>query len=126
MRTWMTQSVVQRANFRWIETDMNDYYPVSIYKSTTGQYTDDEIDDPCDPWSNIVEIPVPKDLILQWFRQEYNIDRDFDRLNKEFGYTEEDVDTDLRIWIYEESTCDETCELYDWLCKHNYFWKRLK
>ena len=125
MRNWMTETHIDNGNIRWVRIDMDDYYPVSIYKDTTGQYTDEEIDDPKNSEGNCVEIPVPKDLLMQWFRETWNIDRDYERMNKEFGYTEDDVISDLRTWIYEESTCDDTAELYGWLVAHNYNWKRL-
>lgn len=86
-------------------------YPVSIYKDTTGQYTDYECD-----IDNCVEIPVPEDLLIQWFM-------DSDCWNPKYSA---EILEDLYKWVYEESTCDETCDLYLWLCDHGYYWKRLK
>lgn len=108
---------VQLTNFIWetinekISTRKPVVYPVCIYKDTTGQYTDDE----CDA-DNCVEIPVPEDLLVQWFK-------DNDCWNQQ---TSAEILEDLYKWVYEESTCDETCDLYDWLRAHGYHWKRLK
>ena len=101
---------------------MEDYYGVGIWKDTTGQYTDEECDE-----DNYIEIPVPKDLLLAWFRETW----DYDRLLSdpeaiEFGLTEESVKHDFDVWYYEESTACDTDELYGWLCRHGYFWKRLE
>lgn len=120
MRTWMTATPWDRCGIHSVWIDMPDYYPVTIYKDTTGQYTDDE----CDR-DNCVEIPVPKQLLLQWFRKEWNIDRDFEHMNKEYGYTEADVLEDLKTWVYEESTADDSVNIYGWLMDHGYYWKRL-
>ena len=121
MKNWMTEIKVNYGTFTRVLVDMPDYYPVTIYKNTTGQYTDDEIDD------NIVEIPVPKDLILQWFTETWNYDKiDFtDPDVVWFGLTKDTVKEDLKIWLYEESTADDADGLYDWLVAHNYCWKRL-
>jgi hypothetical protein len=86
-------------------------YPISIYKDTTGQYTDDECD-----IDNCVDIPVPEDLLIQWFMDENCWNRQVSA----------EILEDLRKWVYEESTCDETCDLYRWLCGHGYHWKRLR
>lgn len=108
---------VQLTNFIWetiYEKTSNatkTVYPVSIYKDTTRQYTDDECD-----IDNCVEIPVPEDLLIQWFM-------DSNCWNQKVST---EILEDLRKWVYEESTCDETCDLYDWLCAHGYYWRRLK
>ena len=120
MRTWMTMTPVQRGGLRSVWIDMEDYYPISIYKDTTGQYSDYECD--CD---NCVEIPVPKDLLIQWFHDTWNIEEAFGKFG-ELGYNQEAFLRDVEVWVYEESTCDETEDLYYWLCQHGYFWKRLK
>ena len=76
---------------------MKDYLPIAIYCDTTNQYT-------------MVEIPVPADLLEQWWREKIN---------------RKGTDDDFTYWVFSESDCDMTIGLYDWLCEHNYFWKRL-
>ena len=127
MRTWMTETNVNYGTFTRVLIDMPDYYPVSIYKDTTGQYTDEEIDNPCELFSNIVEIPVPKDLLLQWFTETWNYDKiDFNDPDVVwFGLTKDTVKEDLKTFVYEESDCDDTVALYSWLVAHGYQWKRL-
>lgn len=105
--------------------DIEKMLPVSVYKDTTGQYTDEEIDDPCDPWSNIVEIPVPQDLLWQWYMECAEFDREQCPDDEPSGGWGDITVEDMLRWVWEESTCDETYALYDWLTAHNYFWKRL-
>lgn len=86
-------------------------YPVCIYKDTTHQYTDEE----CDA-DNCVEIPVPESLLVQWFMD-----------GKCWNQTvSAEILEDLRKWVYEESTCDDTCDLFNWLEQHGYCWRRLQ
>lgn len=107
----------QLTNFIWeticekTSTAAKTIYPISIYKDTTGQYTDDECD-----IDNCVEIPVPEDLLIQWFM-------DKNCWNQQASA---EILEDLCKWVYEESTCDDTCDLYHWLCAHGYYWNRLK
>lgn len=106
-------------------SDINKMLPVSIYKDSTGQYTDEEVYDPCDPWSNIMEIPVPQDLLWKWYMECAEFDREqCPEYEPEGGWGEITVEDMLR-WVWEESTCDETYGLYDWLIAHNYKWTRL-
>lgn len=92
---------------KWNSAVMYGYFPVPIYKDITGQYTDEECDE-----DNCVEIPVPDDLLWQWWSEE----------NPE---GEDSTPDDLSHWVYSESTCDDTIYLLDWLNAHGYFWKRL-
>lgn len=107
----------QLTNFIWetiyekTSTAESKVYPVCIYKDATGQYTDYECD-----MDNCVEIPVPENLLIQWFT-------DKNCWNQQVS---SEILEDLHRWVYEESTCDETCDLYNWLCAHGYYWKRLK
>ena len=109
-RTWMKVTEHHVHFGEWDVVEMPDYYPISIYKDTTRQYIDEE----CDR-DNCVEIPVPKDLIVQWLK-------DKSSWNQEVA---NEILEDLEKWIYSESTCDDTEDLYVWLTQHNYFWKRL-
>ena len=119
MRTWITKTPYSAYGVQCEHISMDGFFPISIYKDTTGQYTDEE----CDR-NNCVEIPVPKNLVIQWFHDTWNIEAAFGKFG-ELGYTEDEFLRDVYFWVYEESTCDETNDLYDWLCKHNYYWKRL-
>lgn len=107
----------QLTNFIWetiyekTSTAVRKVHPICIYKDVTGQYTDDECDE-----DNCVEIPVPEDLLVQWLM-------DSNCWNPQVSA---EILEDLHKWIYEESTCDDTCDLYHWLCHHGYCWKRLK
>ena len=91
----------------WLEG----YYPVSIYKDTTNQFSDEECDQ-----CNVVEIPVPKDLLFEWFMEDPER-RDF--------VAQFDAQNYILMWVFEESTCDDTVNLYGWLMEHGYFWRRL-
>jgi len=77
---------------------------VPVYADSTGQYIEEECD-----FDNCVNIPVPKDMMLQFF--------------EDIG--EPMTEDELNVWEWEESTCDDTIYLMDWLEKHNYNWKRL-
>ena len=116
---WMYTLHWTYAKKEWDQTVMFGFYPISIYKDTTGQYTDVECDD-----DNVVEIPVPIDLLWQWFVECAEFDREECCWTPEDGWCDLTRD-DLKKWVFEESTCDDTQNLYDWLCNHNYFWKRL-
>ena len=99
-------------NWNWTgkkydSVSMYGYFPVSVYKDTTNQYTDEECDE-----DNSVEIPVPEDLLWQWWTEGTDEEEDL-------------TPEDLRRWVYSESTCDDTTNLYYWLTQHGYFWKRL-
>ena len=99
--------------------DREKILPVPIYKDTTDQYTDEECDD-----DNCVEIPVPEDLLWQWYLECEEFDREQSCQEPEGGWAESTIE-DMYRWVWEESTCDETLDLYYWLTKHNYFWKRI-
>ena len=106
----------------WDTVIMPEYFPVSIYKDSTGQYTDEECDE-----DNCVEIPVPRPLLWKWWLECLEFDRsqpESKAYEPKDGWDEPTWD-DLSHWIYDESTCDDTYMLYEWLCNHNYFWKRL-
>ena len=96
------------------------YYPISVYKDTTGQYTDEECDE-----DNIVEIPVPADLLWQWWLECLEFDRDPRWNDEPEGGWDEPTRDDLNRWVYKEYTCDDTYMLIDWLKEHNYIWKRI-
>ena len=107
---------------KWDSVSMYGYFPVSVYKDTTNQYTDEECDE-----DNSVEIPVPKDLLWQWWCEGLEFDRsrpESKQYEPEDGWDEPTPD-DLVRWVHEESTCDDTTDLYYWLTQHGYFWKRL-
>ena len=113
-RTWM---IVTEKHSHFGDRDvvrMPDYLPVTIYADTTRQYSEEEIDEMMnDTWGQMMEIPVPENLLFQWW-----CDDQYD--NIETATREE-----FEKWFYEESTADDCDTLYSWLCKHNYFWKRL-
>ena len=96
--------------------DMPDYLPVTIYADTTKQYTEEEIEELQDSnWGQMIEIPVPRGLLKQWW---------YECGNSEDGW-DECTEHDFWKWFNEESTADDTDTLYDWLVAHNYCWKRL-
>ena len=110
-RTWMKEQENARGG---VDVYMPDYLPVTIYADTTRQYSEEEIDEMMnDTWGQMMEIPVPENLLFQWW-----CDDQYD--NIETATREE-----FEKWFYEESTADDCDTLYSWLCKHNYFWKRL-
>lgn len=111
---WMIQWTFKYGDETWDRVIMPGYYPVPFYKDITGMYTDEECDD-----DNCVEIPVPEDLLWEWFTTESNYSEDEDG---EAAYLTRD---DLVKWVYEESICDETIWLFEWLQDHKFFWKRL-
>lgn len=82
------------------------YLPVTIYADTTRQYSEEEIEEMMDKelWGQMIEIPVPEDLLKEWF---------------------DGTDEEFWRWFNDESTADDTDTLYDWLVAHNYTWKRL-
>ena len=95
--------------------------PVTIYKDTTRQYTDEECD-----IDNTIEIPVPFDLLFAWWNEQWD---NGDEFYAEFSGNGERIPQDVEgfiRWVNEESTADDTIDLYRWLIDHNYYWKRLK
>jgi len=100
--------------------DVEKMLPVGIWKDTTGQYSDEECDE-----DNMVTIPVPQDLLWQWYMENAEFDREqcADQ-EPEGGWAEITIEDMLR-WLWEEYTLDETDGLYYWLAQHNYYWKRL-
>ena len=126
MRTWMT---VEEKNGREY-VDMPDYLPVTIYADTTGLFTEQEIEEmetSSDLFSEMIEIPVPVDLLKQWWYDGLEFDREQGKLEgqkPEDGWGEV-TDKDFWRWYEEESTADDTNTLYDWLVDHNYLWRRL-
>lgn len=120
--SWMHNWHWKYGDKEWYTVIMPEYFPVSIYKDTTDQYTNGE----CDA-DNCVEIPVPEDLLWQWWIECLEFDRsqpEAEAYKPEDGWDEPTRD-DLIKWVYEESTCDDTQNLYCWLMQHNYYWKRL-
>lgn len=110
------------ADKEWDSVTMYGYFPVSVYKDSTMQYTDAECDE-----DNCVEIPVPEDLLWQWWCEGLEFDRsqpESKQYEPEDGWDEPTRD-DLVRWVYEESTCDDTIDLLEWLEDHGYYWKRL-
>ena len=105
MRTWMLVTE-HNSHFGDRETvEMPDYLPVTIYADTTRQFSEDEIEEMQNStWGQMIEIPVPEDLLKEWF----------DGTDEEFWQ-----------WFNEESTADDCDSLYGWLVAHNYTWKRL-
>ena len=120
MRTWIT---VKEKNGREY-VDMPDYLPVTIYADTTGQFTEEEIEQMQNSnWGQMIEIPVPADLLKQWWDDCLEFDREYGD-EPEDGWGEV-TDDDFWRWYKEESTADDCDSLYDWLVDHNYHWKRL-
>ena len=93
----------------------NEMWPVTIYKDTTGQYTEEECD-----LDNMIEIPVPPALLFQWWIEDLVNNKTY------WGNAWQDGDEEsFARWYKEESIADDADTLYSWLCDHNYFWKRL-
>ena len=106
MRTWMLVTE-HNSHFGDRETvEMPDYLPVTIYADTTGQYSENEIEEMMerDFWGQMIEIPVPENLFKEWF---------------------DGTDEEFWKWFNDESTADDTDTIYDWLVAHNYCWKRI-
>ena len=125
MRTWMTEKETERGR---IMVEMPDYLVVTIYADTVDQYTEEEIEElQNSPWGQMIEIPVPADLLKQWWFDCL----EFDRAQPESAYCmpedgwSECTDKDFWQWHNEESTADDCDSLYDWLVAHKYCWKRL-
>ena len=93
---------------------------VTIYTDTTGQYTDEEID----RWGNLLDIPVPEDLLWEWYKDCERFDREESCWVPDGGYTDSTYE-DFRKWYEEEYTADDVNSLYSWLVAHGYHWKRL-
>ena len=112
MSEWM-YNVMYNGDFGCVGCERTEYkfgyVPVTIYADTTRQYSEEEIEEMMNStWGQMMEIPVPKDLLFQWFND-----------HQPSTYEE------FEHWFYEESTADDCDTLYDWLCEHGYFWKRL-
>ncbi len=126
MRTWMIVTEKHSHFGDWDVVRMPDYLPVTIYKDTTDQYTEEEITEFIRSnlfFSEMVEIPVPNDLLKQWWYECLEFDRE--QGDEPEGGWAPVTDDDFLRWVWKESTADDTQNLYDWLCDHNYFWKRL-
>ena len=106
----------------WMEKEK--MLPVTIYKDRTEQYGEDEYY--CEyPLGDMVEIPVPEDLLWQWWCENLEFAREQCPEYKPDGGWQEPTKDDLYEWVYETSIADEADDLYDWLIDHNYYWKRL-
>lgn len=118
MRTWMTETETPSGR---IVIDMPGYLPVTIYADTTQQYTEEEIEELQDSsWGQMMEIPVPEDLLFQWWIDDLDSNElHWDKYKYESTYKE------FKRWFNEESTADDCDTLYGWLKNHNYNWKRL-
>ena len=125
-RTWMIVTENHAHFGDWDIVRMPDYLPVTIYKDTTDQYTEEEITEFIRSnlfFSEMVEIPVPNDLLKQWWYECLEFDRE--QGDEPEGGWAPVTDDDFLRWVWKESTADDTINLYDWLCDHGYFWKRL-
>lgn len=109
----------------WMKRE--DMLCVTIYADTTRQYSEEEIlEMENSDWGQMIEIPVPENLLKQWWFECLEFDRD-----PAFNNEPEDgwpicTEEDFKHWFVMESTADDCDTLYDWLVNHNYFWKRLK
>ena len=95
----------------------NNMVCVTTYASDTDLFTEEEIDELVNSvgyYTEMIDIPVPYDLLFQWFCT----------WAKDFHY--EPNKEDFERWLYLESTADDADGLYYWLKKHNYYWKRLE
>jgi len=123
MRIWMLVTE-HNSHFEDSETvEMPDYLPVTIYADTTGQYSEEEIEEMMerDFWGQMIDIPVPEDLLFQWWLD----DLDNNRLHLGKHAWQTGDYEEFQRWFHEESTADDTETLYHWLVAHNYNWKRL-
>lgn len=122
-RTWMTVTENHAHFGDWDTVRMPDYLPVTIFADSTGQYTEEEY---C--VDNLLEIPVPKDLLYQWWIEQWENGNKFYAEFTGDGLLPMD-ESGFLTWVWEESVADDTeldvDTLYDWLKRHNYFWKRL-
>ncbi len=121
-RPWIENWRFTYGDKTWDTVIVPGYSPVPIYKDSTMQYTDEECDE-----DNVVEIPIPDVLLWKWWLECLEFDRsqpEAKAYEPDDGWDEPTWD-DLKHWIYEESTCDDTIMLYEWLCDHGYYWKRL-
>lgn len=127
MRTWMIETPVDCGLIHYVNVEMPGYLPVTIYADTTHQFSEGEIEEMMNgKWGQMIEIPVPEDLLFQWFFETWNYAETLkDPEAVEFGLSMETAKEDFRTWFKEESTADDCDTLYDWLVKHNYCWKRL-
>ena len=119
---WITNWHWKYRDKEWDTVDMPEFFGITIYKSTTGQYTEEEMEEfenSPDMCSEVVHIPVPRKLLFDWWIEQGEHKREFG-----VGYIPETEDG-LITWLREEYTWDETYDLYDWLKAHNYYWKRL-
>lgn len=109
----------------WDKIDMPDYLPVTIYADTTGQYSEEEIEEMNGVWGQMIEIPVPKELLIQWWFDCLEFDRDPEFNEEPDDGWPECTEEDFWRWFNDESTADDADSLYDWLVAYNYCWKRL-
>lgn len=127
MRKWLIETPVDQGTIHYVDVKMPGYLPVTIYADTTRQFSEEEIDKMMrSQWGQMMEIPVPEDLLFQWFFEEWNYAETLKKPEAiEFGLSMETAKSDFATWFYQESTADDCDTLYDWLVSHNYCWKRL-
>ena len=102
----------------------NNMVCVTIYASNTDLFTEDEIDElvnSVEYYTEMIDIPVPKDLLFLWWMDEQMNNPQY--WGKHAWMVTDHAEFDR--WLYDESTADDTETLYYWLKKHNYCWKRL-
>lgn len=103
------------------------YLEVTIYADTTGQYSESEVEIMQRTDNIMIEIPVPADLLKQWWFDCLEFDRaqpESQAYKPEDGWPEA-TDEDFWYWFKEDSVAYDCDSLYDWLVNHNYRWKRL-
>jgi len=103
---------------------MNTVLPVTIYADTTGQYSEEELWQMEQyPSGQMIDIPVPEDLLKQWWYDCLDFDRE--QVPVPEGGWPDVSDSDFYHWLRNEYTADDTQCLYDWLFDHVYHWHRL-
>lgn len=86
-----------------------DYYYITIYADNTGWYTEDELN-----WSNMVDIKVPRELMLQWYEENPELEANAIKELKLTG------SCGFYRWLMEVSECNMTDGLFAWLVDHGY------
>ena len=110
----------------WMER--NKMLCVTIYADTTDLFTEAEVEEMVNSpayFTEMIDIPVPEDLLKQWWYDCIEFDRNPDFVEEPEGGWAEATDDDFWKWFKEESTADDTDSLYNWLVAHNYYWRRV-
>lgn len=89
--------------------DAHKEYYITIYADNTPWYTEEEL-----IHSNMVDIKVPKDLLIQWYKE--NPDLETNAVKELNGET----CCGFFRWLMQFSDCDMTEGLFSWLINHGF------